>query len=579
MKLHPIFPNLVLIGVFSFGLLASPARIAPKTTLATPALTNITAVAAGTNHTCALTASGWVKCWGNNDRGQLGDGTYNDRKTPWLVSGLSNVVAIAAGRLHTCALTSTGGIKCWGDNGNGQLGDGTDILTRNLPVNVLNLTSGVTAISAGGDHTCALTSAGAMKCWGNNYYGELGDGTTTDRPSPVTVSGMASGVDAISAGDYHTCAVTTTGRAKCWGNNRNGRLGDGTTTDRHSPVTVSGMASGVDAIFAGGEHTCARMSNNQIKCWGRNLRGQLGDNTTTDRHTPVNVIWLGSVPSAASLGWWHTCALNTGGGVDCWGANSYGQLGDGTTNNRYMPVDVSGLTSGVNAISAGDYHTCALMSGGGVKCWGRNADGQLGDGTTTDRHTPVDVVTPQLTFRSAAAQDGWVLESGENTNAGGSLRADAFLVIGDNATDKQYRSILYFDTSTLPDNAVILRVTLKIKSAGVTGTDPFTTHGNLLADIKEGTFSAADLEITDFEAWVSNDNVGSFSAVSGAPGWYKLTLAASDHAYINLTYITQFRLRFATDDNNDTGADYAAFYAGDAGLANRPQLIVEYTVP
>ena len=352
----------------------------------------VSAISAGGLQTCALTSGGGIKCWGRNDNGQLGDGTTTERLTPVDVSGLtSGIRAISSGEFHTCGLTVSGGVKCWGWNSHGELGDGTDT-QRNMPVDVVGLMGGIRAIAAGADHACALSSVGGVKCWGWNHYGELGDGTTTDRWTPVDVSGLTVGISAIAAGEGYTCALTSTGGVKCWGWNSYGELGDGTTIERLTPVDVIGLTTGVSAISAGVYYACALTSVGGVKCWGRNDIGTLGDGTTTDRWTPVDVIGLTSGVSTISAGQASTCALTTGGGVKCWGWNSYGQLGNGTTNGSTTPVDVSGLTSGVTAIATGHYQTCAVTLAGGVKCWGYNSYGNLGDGTHTNRTTPASVI-------------------------------------------------------------------------------------------------------------------------------------------------------------------------------------------
>jgi alpha-tubulin suppressor-like RCC1 family protein len=365
---------------------------APSLPQALVPLSGIVQVAAGGVHTCALTSGGGVKCWGLNNNGQLGDGTTADKPTPVDVAGLgSGVQAIAAGSSHTCALTSGGGVKCWGNNEDGQLGDGTTE-DKSTPVDVVGLGSGVQAIAAGFLHTCALTTGGGVKCWGFGGFGQLGDGTTEDKSTPVDVVGLGSGVQAIAAGRHHTCALTTGGGVKCWGWNGLGQLGDGTTEDKTTPVNVAGLGSGVQAIAVGGGHTCALTSSGDVKCWGYNANGQLGDGTTAGKSSPVDVAGLGNGVKAIAAGEIHTCALTSGGGVKCWGDNSVAQLGDGTEVSKSTPVDVAGLGSGVQTIAAGYLHTCALTSGGGVKCWGWNASGQLGDGTEASKRTPIDVV-------------------------------------------------------------------------------------------------------------------------------------------------------------------------------------------
>ncbi len=313
---------------------------------------------------------------------------------------LTGVAAVSAGTHHTCALTTAGGVKCWGNNIEGELGDGTTT-DRHTPVGVSGLASGVAAVSAGDSHTCALTTAGGVKCWGRNDLGQLGDGTTTERHTPVGVSGLASGVAAVSAGYSHTCALTTAGGVKCWGRNDAGQLGDGTTTSRSPPGDVTGLTSGVAAVSAAGYHTCALTTGGGVKCWGYNVYGQLGDGTTTGpdcggscHATALEVVGLTNDVAAVSAGNQHTCALTTAGGVKCWGRTDTGQTG----NDIATPVGVPGLTSGVTVLSSGYDNACALTTAGGVKCWGN-------DGTGSTHAASADV--PGLASGVAAIAAGY----------------------------------------------------------------------------------------------------------------------------------------------------------------------------
>jgi alpha-tubulin suppressor-like RCC1 family protein len=392
-------------GDNSEGELGDGTTIQRSTPVPVSGLSGVVAIAAGSYHTCALRSAGGVECWGDNSYGQLGDGTTIQRSTPVPVSGLSSVVAIAAGDSHTCAVTSAGGVECWGDNTYGQLGNGTTI-QANTPLPVSGL-SGVVAIAAGGGHTCALTSTGGVGCWGDNSHGELGDGTTVQRNTPVAVSGLGSGVRAVAAGAVHTCALLSVGRVLCWGYNINGQLGDGTTTDRHTPVVVSGVGGGVVAMAAAYDHTCAAMAAGLLLCWGSNNSGQLGNGTPIGLPVPKVVLGFGLGGTAAvAAGGDHSCALTSVGGVECWGSNVFGQLGDGEACGSTCPTPVaaSGLGSGVVAVAAGAYHSCALTATGGVECWGYNASGQLGDGTKTSRPNPV-MVSGLSGVRAIAAGD------------------------------------------------------------------------------------------------------------------------------------------------------------------------------
>ena len=402
-----------------WGQLGDGTRTASVTPVDVTGLqSGVLAVAAGMDHTCAMTIAGGVKCWGSNRSGEVGDGSSEILRTmPVDVNDLSGgVQAIAAGALHTCALTNKGGVKCWGGNTSGQLGNGTTSIENRTPVDVDGLQSDVVAVAAGAQHTCALTGGGQAKCWGNNYYGQLGDGTRTLRSAPVVVDGLTPGVEAIAPGGSHTCALTAAG-VMCWGHNISGQLGDGTTTDRLAPVSVAGLSAGVQAIATGARsappeesHSCALTDSGEVKCWGNNRYGQLGDGTRTDRSRPIDVTGLSYGVQDVSAGHAHTCALTTAGGVKCWGDNVYGELGDGTTSVQSTPANVAGLKGGVQAISTGTSHTCAVTDGGAVKCWGNNADdgwdGQLGDGTITDRSTPIDVTGLQSGVKTVAAGNG-----------------------------------------------------------------------------------------------------------------------------------------------------------------------------
>ncbi len=352
-------------------------------------------VAAGNNHTCRLDSGGGIKCWGDNSLGQLGNGTTTSSLAPVSVTGLgSGVIAIAAGDAQTCALTSTGGVKCWGNNANGQLGDGTATATSN-PVDVTGLTSGVTAIAAGDNHTCAALSAGGVKCWGWGTSGQLGNNTITSSSTPVDVQGLPAGATAtaLSGGFRHTCAALSDGSARCWGRNDNGQVGDGTfTTPRPTAVTPIGLTSGVTAITARGAHTCV-VQTGAVKCFGLNSAGQLGNGSTTRSNTPVTATGLTGIAQVAAGGS-HTCALATSGAVSCWGLNQEGSLGigDPTTNNSLTPRAVTGLTAPQTSLTASSQHSCSMQADQSVRCWGLNTSGQLGDGTTTRRFSPVSVL-------------------------------------------------------------------------------------------------------------------------------------------------------------------------------------------
>jgi len=300
----------------------------------------------------------------------------------------SGAAAISAGGDHDCVLMNSGGVKCWGENDFGGVGNGS-INSRNDPIDVTGLSSGVQSVSAGGFHTCALMNSGTVKCWGLNKYGQLGDGTTDDRHAPVDVLN-ASRVISVSAGGNHTCLLMNNSQVWCFGRNRDGQLGDGSSDDKTQPVITS-LGVSVKQVVTGIYHSCALANNGAVKCWGDNISSEIGDGTNTDQPTPVDVQRLAGVKEISSRSGFHTCALLESGAVKCWGWNGFGQLGDGTFKDRSTPVDVAGL-SDVTSISAGAYHTCALLSSGKMKCWGKNTLGELANGAHETTTKPSDVM-------------------------------------------------------------------------------------------------------------------------------------------------------------------------------------------
>ena len=394
-------------------------------------------ISAGGDHTCALTTDGKIKCWGSAFYGQLGNGNTSNQSTPVDVhtsadnqDSLSDIAAISTGFSHTCALTTDDKVKCWGDGRSGRLGDGNTSGKQPTPVDVhtsadnQDSLSDIAAISSGESHTCALTTlttGGNVKCWGSGNSGRLGDGSTSGQQSaPVDVHTSADNQDslsdiaAISTGGSHTCALTIDGKVKCWGQGNYGQLGNKNTSIQSAPVDVHTSADNQDslsdiaAISTGGNHTCALTTDGKVKCWGAGSNGRLGDgNTSGKQSAPVNVHTSSTNPddslsdiAAIITGSYHTCALTTGGNVKCWGQGTYGQLGNKNTSVQSAPVNVHTSStnpdslSDIATISSMSYHTCAITTNGNAKCWGKGAYGKLGNGNTINKLTPVDILLP-----------------------------------------------------------------------------------------------------------------------------------------------------------------------------------------
>jgi alpha-tubulin suppressor-like RCC1 family protein len=312
----------------------------------------VVSVAAAGAETCVLVAGGTVACWGLNDLGQLGDGSTSGPEqcfdigpcstTPGVVSGVSGATAVATNGSEACAVLSSGAVECWGSNAFGELGN-TTVATASgnpvssVPIMVAGLTQ-ATAVAAATNYVCALLVDGTAQCWGSNASGQLGNGSTTDSTTPVPVS-VVTGAAAIAAGGAHSCALMTDGTVACWGANGAGELGLGTSSGPQTcpgnepcattPVKVPKL-SGVTAIAAGEDDTCALLSDGTVRCWGSNDDGELGDGTTMDSSTPVVVSGLRGA-SAIAMADASACALLSSGDVVCWGANGDGQLASAVT--------------------------------------------------------------------------------------------------------------------------------------------------------------------------------------------------------------------------------------------------------
>ncbi|MDB5106413.1 MAG: Branched-chain amino acid transporter, amino acid-binding protein, partial [Fibrobacteres bacterium] len=337
---------------------------------------HVSKVSGGAFHTLILRSDGTLWAAGRNDYGQLGDGTTLQRNSP--VQVLTGVADVSAGGFHSLILKTDGTLWAAGQNGFGQLGDGTSI-QREAPVQIA---SGVVSLSAGVQHGFFLKADGTLWGMGLNTSGQLGDGTTLNRASPVLIPVGPAGVRSVAAGQTHSLLLKGDGTLWSTGANTHGELGNGTTSNR---PTFGQILSGVSGMAAGVDHTLIVKSDGSLWSNGFNINGQLGDGTTTQRLTPVPIL-MGV--SAVSAGFTFSQILKTDGTVLACGYNVYGQLGDGTTVRRLSPVPVM---SGVTAISAGHWHSLFLKVDSSVWSTGENQFGELGDGTTTDRYAPVRI--------------------------------------------------------------------------------------------------------------------------------------------------------------------------------------------
>ena len=319
------------------------------------------ALSSGGSHTCAILDNGAVSCWGLGSSGRLGNGGTSDKTTPTLTSSLGTgrtAVALSSGGGHTCAILDNGSVSCWGRGLYGQLGNGATS-DKTTPTLTSSLGTGRTAValSSGSEHTCAILDNGSVSCWGYGVYGQLGNGLWDDKTTPTLTSSLGTGRTAValSSGYTHTCAILDNGAVSCWGEGTYGQLGNGGTSDKSAPTLTSSLGTGRTAVAlsSGFYHTCAILDNGSVSCWGRGVYGQLGNGGTSDKTTPTLTSSLGTGRTAVALSseGGHTCAILDNGAVSCWGYGSYGQLGNGGTSGvSSTPTLTSSLGTGRTAL-------------------------------------------------------------------------------------------------------------------------------------------------------------------------------------------------------------------------------------
>ena len=331
--------------------------------------------------------------WGSNTNGRLGDGTTVAKTSPITVIGdITNWSQVSGGNNHSLGLTDDGIAYAWGRNTNGQLGDGTTV-AKNSPITVIGDITNWSQVSGGADHSLGLTDDGIAYAWGSNIQGRLGDGTTIARSSPVTVVGGITNWSQVSAGKSgHSLGLTDDGIAYAWGRNLTGDLGDGTTVSKSSPVTVIGGITNWSQVSAGFNHSLGLTDDGIAYAWGANTNGRLGDGTTVAKSSPITVIGDITNWSQLSAGNAHSLGLTDDGIAYAWGSNIQGRLGDGTTTSRTSPITVIGGITNWSQLSGGAIHSLGLTDDGIAYAWGNNTNGRLGDGTTVAKSSPITVI-------------------------------------------------------------------------------------------------------------------------------------------------------------------------------------------
>jgi alpha-tubulin suppressor-like RCC1 family protein len=505
-------------------------NIYPSTLKSLMPLQNVTKIACGINHTVVLVANGVLKSWGNNEKGQLGDGTNDRRNTPGNVVEILKDpnTQIACGANHTVAVIN-GVLKSWGDNGYGQLGNGTND-SRNIPGDVSGSLINIGQIACGFGHTVVVADGG-LKSWGLNDKGQLGDGgTTTQRNIPYNISGISTNANTqIACGGQHTVALVNN-VLKSWGDNDHGQLGNGTTAKRNTPGDVSGSLTNITQIACGFYHTVV-VANGVLKSWGLNDKGQLGNGKNDRRNTPGDVYGGLTDITQIACGFYHTVVVADG-VLKSWGFNYNGQLGIGANESTNTPGNVAFLSlKTIGQIACGRYHTVAVADGE-LKSWGNNEFGQLGDGRNNDRDTPVNVVGSLESYPTPREKSRWIFEGLPRlpkqdptlTSEGTFLNA----VKGTFTTVYPVNRQLYI---SINNNGTI---------ASFSYTTPTTSERTFILDFTSGTSGSASFKMgTDAAISLTGNTLESNAQLNGAVPASNTT-AFSINQFVNASFTISF---------------------------------------
>lgn len=422
-------PLLVIMAILA--LFTVPARAETDGESAASNTAAQMSLAAGEYHSCAIDPGHTLYCWGHNFAGQIGNGTLVDSTIPVAVTGIGPTRQVATKYNHTCAVTTAGAAFCWGKGSHGQIGNGTIANEFPSPTPVTGFSSGVRQIATGFNHSCLVTDSGAVYCWGNNQGGQLGNGTTTDSSTPVLA--IASGARSIQTGYYVSCAIMLDHTAKCWGYNYYDELGFSTSrANVLSPSTAASLGN-VSAITDLYGTVCAiATADESVKCVGNGMGGHLGNGASSNSASPVQPTGLQANVQVVSATEDHICAMTTTGDVYCWAGGADGMIGNGSTNDSDVPVRVTGLPAPAVAMTTGYTHTIALLQDGTLWCWGSNADGQFGDGTTNNSSVPVRCNSLDLIDEAASSSPTTTTASSPNLPATGTKTPifDSMLLAG-----------------------------------------------------------------------------------------------------------------------------------------------------